>query len=43
MEASMAGQELEVQQKKEVATQQEKTILARFYVPRLIFSKPPTR
>lgn len=29
----MAGQELEVQQKKEVATQQEKTIPARFYVP----------
>jgi HSP20 family molecular chaperone IbpA len=33
MEASMAGQELEVQQKKEVASQQEKTIPARFYVP----------
>lgn len=29
----MAGQELEVQQKKEVTTQQEKTIPARFYVP----------
>jgi len=29
----MAGQELEVQQKKEVETQQEKTIPARFYVP----------
>ena len=29
----MAGQELEVKQKKEVATQQEKTIPARFYVP----------
>ncbi len=29
----MAGQELEVQQKKEVATQQEKTVPARFYVP----------
>ena len=29
----MAGQELEVQQKKEVASQQEKTIPARFYVP----------
>jgi HSP20 family molecular chaperone IbpA len=33
MEATMAGQELEVQQKKEVAPQQEKTIPARFYVP----------
>jgi HSP20 family molecular chaperone IbpA len=33
MEAAMAGQELEVQQKKEVATQQEKTTPARFYVP----------
>jgi HSP20 family protein len=33
MEASMAGQELEVQQKKEVSSQQEKTIPARFYVP----------
>jgi HSP20 family protein len=33
MEASMAGQELDVQQKKEVASQQEKTIPARFYVP----------
>jgi HSP20 family protein len=33
MEASMDGQELEVQQKKEVASQQEKTIPARFYVP----------
>jgi len=29
----MAGQELEVQQKKEVSSQQEKTIPARFYVP----------
>jgi HSP20 family protein len=29
----MAPQELEVQQKKEVASQQEKTIPARFYVP----------
>jgi HSP20 family protein len=29
----MAGQELEVQQKKEVASPQEKTIPARFYVP----------
>jgi HSP20 family protein len=29
----MAGQELEVPQKKEVASQQEKTIPARFYVP----------
>jgi HSP20 family protein len=29
----MAGQELEAQQKKEVASQQEKTIPARFYVP----------
>ena len=29
----MAGQELEVQQKKEVEAQQEKTIPARFYVP----------
>lgn len=29
----MAGQELEVQQKKEVASQQEKTTPARFYVP----------
>ncbi|MBV9751534.1 MAG: Hsp20/alpha crystallin family protein [Hyphomicrobiales bacterium] len=29
----MAGQELEVQQKKEVAAQQEKTVPARFYVP----------
>jgi HSP20 family protein len=29
----MAGQELEVQQKKEVTSQQEKTIPARFYVP----------
>src|ERR1700758_3822534 len=33
MEASMAGQELKVQQKKEVAAQQEKTIPVRFYVP----------
>src|ERR1700759_4927924 len=33
MEATMAGQELEVKQKKEVATQEEKTIPARFYVP----------
>jgi HSP20 family molecular chaperone IbpA len=33
MEAFMVGQELEVQQKKELATQQEKTIPARFYVP----------
>lgn len=29
----MAAQELEVQQKKEVSSQQEKTIPARFYVP----------
>lgn len=29
----MAGQELEVQQMNAVATQQEKTIPARFYVP----------
>ena len=29
----MAGQELEVQKKKELASQQEKTIPARFYVP----------
>jgi HSP20 family molecular chaperone IbpA len=29
----MAAQELEVQQKKEVTSQQEKTIPARFYVP----------
>jgi HSP20 family protein len=29
----MAGQELEAQQKKEVASQQEKTVPARFYVP----------
>ena len=29
----MAGQELEVQQKKEISAQQEKTIPARFYVP----------
>ena len=29
----MAAQELEVQQKKEIASQKEKTILARFYVP----------
>jgi len=29
----MAGQELEVQRKKELASQQEKTIPARFYVP----------
>jgi HSP20 family protein len=29
----MVGQELEVQQKKEVTSQQEKTIPARFYVP----------
>ena len=29
----MAGNELEVQQKKELAAQQEKTIPARFYVP----------
>jgi HSP20 family molecular chaperone IbpA len=33
MEASMARQELEVQQKKEIASQQEKTIPARLYVP----------
>jgi len=29
----MAGQELEVQKKKELASQQEKTIPARFYMP----------
>jgi HSP20 family protein len=29
----MAGQEVEVQKKKELASQQEKTIPARFYVP----------
>jgi len=29
----MAGQDLEVQKKKELASQQEKTIPARFYVP----------
>ena len=29
----MAGQELEIQKKKELASQQEKTIPARFYVP----------
>lgn len=29
----MAGQELDVQQKREVASQQEKTIPARFYLP----------
>jgi len=29
----MSGQELEVQKKKELASQQEKTIPARFYVP----------
>jgi len=29
----MVGQDLEVQQKKEVSSQQEKTIPARFYVP----------
>ena len=29
----MVGQELEVQQKKELTSQQEKTIPARFYVP----------
>jgi HSP20 family protein len=33
MEALMARQELEAQEKKEVASQQEKTIPARFYVP----------
>jgi HSP20 family protein len=33
MEVTMVGQELEVQQKKEVPSQQEKTIPARFYVP----------
>jgi len=33
MEAAMVGQELEVRQKKEVPSQQEKTIPARFYVP----------
>jgi HSP20 family molecular chaperone IbpA len=33
METPMAGQELEVQQKQQVASQQEKTIPARFYVP----------
>src|ERR1700742_491735 len=32
-EAPMVGQELEVQQKKELTSQQEKTIPARFYVP----------
>jgi HSP20 family protein len=33
MEATMAGQELEAQQKKEVPSQEEKTFPARFYVP----------
>src|SRR6201996_2367603 len=33
MEVLMIGQELEVQQKKEVSAQQEKTVPARFYVP----------
>jgi HSP20 family protein len=33
MEGPMVGQELELQKKKEVASQQEKTIPARFYVP----------
>jgi HSP20 family molecular chaperone IbpA len=33
MEAPMAGQDLEVQRKKELTSQQEKTIPARFYVP----------
>jgi HSP20 family protein len=33
MEVTMGGQELEVQQKKEVGSQQEKTIPVRFYVP----------
>lgn len=37
----MAGQELGLQQKKEVASQQEKTIPARFYVPATdIFETP---
>jgi HSP20 family protein len=33
MEALMSGQELEAQQKKEISSQQEKTIPVRFYVP----------